>query len=415
MRRILPSYTDLANLEICSGTEEPAYVEVGKKKKKHGKPAQPSDYIAISRPPKAPTLKDLRNGATKWTLDHLPEGAGSKFRELMTPLAYVHMGQHPDPWGNFTDDETQSLIVKVFPNSDYSVEDLSWQGLIPYRLSNWRNSIASQAIDAARLFIESRREEQIKQEEEQEAKDTKGTDDPDPDPAFTADGSFNFKTPEGIAAFVKLFTTEVNHTCPFHWKRWGGGVEKEGLFENEIILYTFAYHVMTIVHLLSNIFPDSDYKHPISALILCIQAVDRALRTWSTGEYIALTGKSSSNFSKDHYADTTKMVGGQYKKHKRSGKFVPTIENFDDAQWQSIFNITEKFVDRTQKPSCSRSSSMDVDQLVIESDEEENFVLTADVQVRELRVFEAILTKDSSVFPKTNNVFEHLARDEHLS
>jgi hypothetical protein len=52
-------------------------------------------------------------------------------------------------------------------------------------------------------------------------------DDPDADPAFTADGSFNFKTPEGIAAFVKFFTTEVNHTCPFHWKRWGGGVEKE--------------------------------------------------------------------------------------------------------------------------------------------------------------------------------------------
>jgi hypothetical protein len=72
------------------------------------------------------------------------------------------------------------------------------------------------------------------------------------------------------------------------------------------------------------------------------------------------------------------MVSGQYKKHKRSGKFVPTIENFDDAQWQSIFNITEKFVDRTQKPSRSRSSSMDVDRLVIESDEE-NFVLTADV------------------------------------
>ncbi|KAJ7936187.1 hypothetical protein B0H13DRAFT_2453007 [Mycena leptocephala] len=330
------------------------YVEVGKKKKKHGKPAQ-SDYIAISRPPKAPTLKDLRNGATKWTLDHLPEGARAKFRELMTPLAYVHMGQHPDPWGNFTDDETQSLIVKDF-----------------------RIATTVSRTFRGRAWIE----EQIKREEEQEAKDSEGTDDPDADPAFTADGSFNFKTPEGIAAFVKFFTTEVNHTCPFHWKRWGGGVEKEGLFENEIILYTFAYHIMTIVHLPSNIFPDSDYKHPIGALILCIQAVDRALRTWSTGEYIAPTGKSSSNFSKDHYADTTKMVSGQYKKHKRSGKFVPTIENFDDAQWQSFFNITEKFVDRTQKPSRSRSSSMDVDRLVIESDEEENFVLTADVQVR---------------------------------
>jgi hypothetical protein len=46
---------------------------------------------------------------------------------------------------------------------------------IPYRLSNWRNSIASRAIDAARLFIESRIEEQIKQEEEQEAKDNEGS------------------------------------------------------------------------------------------------------------------------------------------------------------------------------------------------------------------------------------------------
>jgi hypothetical protein len=82
------------------------------------------------------------------------------------------------------------------------------------------------------------------------------------------------------------------------------------------------------------------------------------LQTPFLSKFYTLTGKSSSNFSKDRYADATKMVNGKYKKHERSGKSIPTIENFDDAQWQSIFNITEKFVNRTQKPSYSRGSDI---------------------------------------------------------
>lgn len=128
---------------------------------------------------------------------------------------------------------------------------------IPYRLSNWRNTIANRAIDAARLFIESRLEEQIKQEEEQEEMGGESgefrwcsltriciedclADNSDADPAFTTNGSFNFKTPEGIAAFVKFFTTEVNHTCPFHWKKWGWGVEKEVRVSQHLGVSTYS-------------------------------------------------------------------------------------------------------------------------------------------------------------------------------
>jgi len=135
---------------------------------------------------------------------------------------------------------------------------------------------------------------------------------------------------------------------------------------------------MLMAHLPANIFPDTDYRHPIGALILSIQAVERALRAWSMGEFV-MTSKSSDHFSKTLYADTIKTVDGVKKKHKRSGKYVPTIKNFSEAQWQSIFDLTEQFVDRkAKKAGSSRSSSMDVDTMEeIESDEDEHFVIVA--------------------------------------
>jgi hypothetical protein len=99
-----------------------------------------SDYIQISRPPKAPTLKELRHGRDKWTMDDVPQGTAPKFKELMTPLVRVHMGQHDDPWGRFSDDElqihldqvfTQSVSVTYFHANTYStLESLSFRYLL---------------------------------------------------------------------------------------------------------------------------------------------------------------------------------------------------------------------------------------------------------------------------------------------
>ncbi|KAJ7822703.1 hypothetical protein B0H13DRAFT_2447204 [Mycena leptocephala] len=352
------------------------HIEGKQKKKKRGRPSE-SDYIQISKPPKPPTLKEIRQGRDKWTLDDFPSGASAKFKEVMTPLARVHMGQHEDPWEVFTDEQLEVVMDKIYGEHDYNVKDPVWHGLVAYRLTDWRNAIAHRGLDAVTSFLNTKREDQIEKEaEETQAADEEIHDDPE-DPAFNRDGSFNYTTREGIAAFVEYCLQEENHTAPYHWREWNNGVQKEGLFENDVILWTLAHHVMIMVNLPLNVYADSDYEHPIGALILCIQAVERALRAWSTGEFV-MSSKSADHFSKDHYADTIKMVKGLQKKHKRSGKYVPTIRNFNDKQWESIFEITETWVDRKKKGGSSRSSSMDVDRIEIESDEDEHFVLTAD-------------------------------------
>ncbi|KAJ7861946.1 hypothetical protein B0H13DRAFT_2671772 [Mycena leptocephala] len=366
------------------------HIEGKQKKKKRGRPSE-SDYIQISKPPKPPTLKEIRQGR-----DKLPSGASAKFKEVMTPLARVHMGHHEDPWEVFTDEQLELVMDKTYGEHDYNVKDPVWHGLVAYRLTDWRNAIAHRGVDAVTSFLNTKREDQIEKEaEETQAADEEIHNDPGAilfpipaerslrtsflteDPAFNRDGSFNYTTREGIAAFVEYCLQEENHTAPYHWREWNNGVQKEGLFENDVILWTLAHHVMIMVPLPLDVYADSDYQHPIGALILCIQAVERALRAWSTGEFV-MSSKSADHFSKDHYADTIKMVKGLQKKHKRSGKYVPTIRNFNDKQWESIFEITEAWVDRKKKGRSSRSSSMDVDRIEIESDEDEHFVLTAD-------------------------------------
>ncbi|KAJ7676041.1 hypothetical protein DFH06DRAFT_1318177 [Mycena polygramma] len=290
------------------------------KGKKRGKPAE-SDFIQISRPPTAPTLKDIRQGRNKWTTHDLPAGSAVLFAEVLTPLA-------------------RYILDMVFPGDRYSVESPVWHGLIAYRLNDWRNSIIARATTGRE-------------------KNPEPDDEPDEelDPlTYTRDGFINLKTPQGIAAFVAWATTEVDHTCPFHWREWNDGDAKE---------------IMILDDVPSKYYPASDYKPPIGALILAIQATQHALRAWSTGEFVA-PSKATGFFSKDYYADTTKMVNGVKKKHKRSSKYVPSIEAFDDHQWQAIFDRTNSWITaKKKKASSSRSSSMDVDRIEIESDEEE--------------------------------------------
>lgn len=95
-----------------------------------------------------------------------------------------------------------------------------------------------------------------------------------------------------MAAWVKWALNEEDHTCPFHWKKWGEGVEKEvreranihyigtdfpyrqGLFEGDLILYAFSAHLMAIDCIpLSKYTPPKTPNRHIGALILSIQAV----------------------------------------------------------------------------------------------------------------------------------------------
>ncbi|KAF8150360.1 hypothetical protein K438DRAFT_440015 [Mycena galopus ATCC 62051] len=148
-----------------------------------------------------------------------------------------------------------------------------------------------------------------------------------------------------------------------------------------MILFTFSAHLQII----SSIPPcyrirELTPRPPIRALILCsIQAVEHALRACSTGEFL-LSSKPKDHFSKDNWGDTTKISNGKPVKDKRATKYVATLTQFTDAQWSAIRNAASIWIAPKKRTGSSRSSSMDAS-LAVESDEEDNFVLKADVSV----------------------------------
>lgn len=84
-----------------------------------------------TKPSREPTKKELRGGANKWQLKHLPEGADSDaFTLLVTPLAKIKAGTL-DPWASLTTMHIQDIVDDVYGPGRFKVEDDDvWCGLV---------------------------------------------------------------------------------------------------------------------------------------------------------------------------------------------------------------------------------------------------------------------------------------------
>ncbi|KAJ7689346.1 hypothetical protein B0H17DRAFT_1202456 [Mycena rosella] len=371
------------------------------KNRKRGKPAE--SIIKITVPPKAQTLKQLRDGRDKWTTADLPAGAALLFKEDVTPLIRERVGFQADPWEPPSDDTVQDILNLVYSADDAPSHDVSepvWQGLIQSRLHDWRGAFGTQAVKGIQLMVDAAKNsppldadagdsppssdapgtESEHQDSDEAMAPEADEDEAPPDEAEDDDPFFDLKTPAGVAAFVEWALQVVDHTSPFHWRKWRKGVRKEGLFEGDLIVYTFAAHLTAVdsIPVKYQFDPEEAPTPPIGAMILCIQAVERALRAWSTGELV-LSSKPIHHFSKDHWGDTTKQRNGKDVKDKRATKYVGTLRSLDDGQWYAIHEAALRWVEPKKRSGSSRSSSMDASMVELESDEDDNFVLAADV------------------------------------
>ncbi|KAJ7698291.1 hypothetical protein B0H17DRAFT_1129817 [Mycena rosella] len=371
------------------------------KNRKRGKPAE--SIIKITVPPKAQTLKQLRDGRDKWTTADLPAGAALLFKEDVTPLIRERVSFQADPWEPPSDDTVQDILNLVYSADDAPSHDVSepvWQGLIQSRLHDWRGAFGTQAVKGIQLMVDAAKNApplDADVDDPPPSSDAPGTesehqdsneamapeadeDETPPDEAEDDDPFFDLKTPAGVAAFVEWALQVVDHTSPFHWRKWRKGVRKEGLFEGDLIVYTFAAHLTAVgsIPVKYQFDPEEAPTPPIGAMILCIQAVERALRAWSTGELV-LSSKPIHHFSKDHWGDTTKQRNGKDVKDKRATKYVGTLRSLDDGQWYAIHEAALRWVEPKKRSGSSRSSSMDASMVELESDEDDNFVLAADV------------------------------------
>ncbi|KAJ7246228.1 hypothetical protein C8J57DRAFT_1241711 [Mycena rebaudengoi] len=314
-------------------------IELQEKKKKRGKPSE-------ATPAKPLTLKTLRKGRKKWTPEDLPTGTARQFKDDVVPLARDLLGLQHNPWEPLSDDQVQGILDLVYGPKKHTTEDPAWQGLLAYRMSDWRAGIATQALKGMQGMVEAAQEGDYHSDDE--APDSEEEDD-----------SLDLKTTEGIKAFVAWALQVKEHTSPFHWKQWGDGVLKE----------RFPASLPSTPRIRTP-------PPPIGALILSIQAAERALRAWSTGTQV-LSNKGSDHFSKDNWGDTTKERNGKQVKDRRATKYVDTIRTFKDAQWAAIHHTASQWVEK-KRTGSSRSSSMDVDMPGIVSDEDDHFVLKAD-------------------------------------
>ncbi|KAJ7494541.1 hypothetical protein B0H11DRAFT_2227348 [Mycena galericulata] len=131
----------------------------------------------------------------------------------------------------------------------------------------------------------------------------------------------------------------------------------KGLFEGELILYTFSCHLVALDCVPSLYEPPPNVAPPAGALILSIQAVDCTLQAWSMGKFVMPKG-AKGHFSKDNWNDTTKMVNGKEKK--------------STSTWGKT---TRQWVEKKKKTGLSCSSS-----IMVKLESDKYFVLKADVQ-----------------------------------
>ncbi|KAJ6620529.1 hypothetical protein B0H10DRAFT_2188539 [Mycena sp. CBHHK59/15] len=337
--------------------------------KKRGLPQNPIIKIAPTAP-RPLTKKEQRNNAKKWSLPHLPRNTASQFTEEVIPLARELLGTLP-PWAVLTVKQVQEIVDKVYGAGKHIVLfDGPWFGLVAYRASDWRSGFGIQALKGIQALINMYQGADNSESDEEAA----GPLSDDPLDAAPKPAKFTFDTPEGIAAFVAwaLQKHAETGTMAFHWQTWGNGVDKKGLLQSHLIMYTFAHHLSALKTI-----PDL-HKHleaePSGALLLSVQAVERALQFWTTGQQV-VPPKTAGHFSVDHWGDIKTVVNNKKVTQRRATQFLATVSNWDGVRWNDVREAASEWVEMKKRASSSRASS-EAEGAMVSSEEEEVIILS---------------------------------------
>ncbi|KAG6824705.1 hypothetical protein H0H92_006092, partial [Tricholoma furcatifolium] len=306
------------------------------------------------------TKTELRGGAKKWNLSHIPAEAKIKFSEEVVPSAKAVVGTL-SPWATIDSKSLQKIMNEVFGEGVYEVRTGdAWNGLLSYRIQSWRNLFATKAsLAVARYF-----------------------DDP----------SHGLTTAEARLEAVKWWLDfqgeEGKETAPYQFKKCvedeDEGVRRaRGFCQAPFVIETFA--LAHLDYIKPEFWPqanDLPQKRPIGAMILSLQAVEHALREYedngNRNEGVA------GQFSFDNYGDCrvfTDVKGRSVKKFvPRASRYIAPIKNLKVGHWvkilrdaQAILAEIPKGRKKGRKSSSTESlDAMDVEQhvkaFVVESD-----------------------------------------------
>ncbi|KAJ6565363.1 hypothetical protein B0H10DRAFT_2359593 [Mycena sp. CBHHK59/15] len=332
--------------------------------KKRGLPQNPIIKIAPAAP-RPLTKKEQRNNAKKWSLPHLPRNTASQFTEEVIPLARELLGTLP-PWAVLTVKQVQEIVDKVYGAGKHIVLfDGPWFGLVAYRASDWRSGFGIQALKGIQALINMYQGADNSESDEEAA----GPLSDDPLDAAPKPAKFTFDTPRASLHSLRghYKNTRRRALWPFIGRR---GVM--GLLQSHLIMYTFAHHLSALKTI-----PDL-HKHleaePSGALLLSVQAVERALQFWTTGQQV-VPPKTAGHFSVDHWGDIKTVVNNKKVTQRRATQFLATVSNWDGVRWNDVREAASEWVEMKKRASSSRASS-EAEGAMVSSEEEEVIILS---------------------------------------
>ncbi|KAG6912592.1 hypothetical protein DXG01_013567 [Tephrocybe rancida] len=189
-----------------------------------------------------------------------------------------------------------------------------------------------------------------------------------------SDNADHLDTKDAIANVVNLLLAipDGKDTAPFIWRTWENG-KKKGMFQSELILNIFAVaHLTLFDKALDSIAGDDK---PVGALLLAMQAAQRGLLFWKTGEFID-DKTSTGYFSFDNYGDKT----AQDKKTKEmvttrhATKLLPSVKAFNDDRWRQLLTAAMEYLEPKKTKAGSTTSSRPTSEIFTKDD----FIIKSD-------------------------------------
>ncbi|KAI0759213.1 hypothetical protein BD413DRAFT_599026 [Trametes elegans] len=182
--------------------------------------------------------------------------------------------------------------------------------LAKQKLSDYRNSVASEAVNAVNKFMRSAR---FKHSPAERAKWVAWT--------LSEEHGFPFR-------YEKVLTTHTDTT------------RKVGAYRHKLVVKTLAYHVKRVQKPV-----DQMREHPPhNALALAVTAVERALKMWESGEFIPPKLRTEENKFWDRLWGRT------------ANQYMGSIVSLSEEQWEGILQLTEQHA-RGLVPDCDDDGS----------------------------------------------------------
>ncbi|KAK7035431.1 hypothetical protein VNI00_011962 [Paramarasmius palmivorus] len=321
-------------------------------------------------------------GEKKFSSKHLPEFIRDEGgdRKIFTPLAKITAG-YVHSWGALKKTQVEAIITAGFgrtialPESGKDAISVLANG----KLSDLRHEIATGAIENVHEFIKAH-----------------WTSLP-PLATGEEESEWVFRSEDDVADWAQYMTKRYSvpgsglplspmHFANFHADDVTGTVLlKQGLFQHELVLHTFAIYLSHVDAIPPEKRPrevkkDGSPKFPFGMLELSIQAVERALTFFHSGRYVP--PGQHDEFSYLRWGQLpVKDFHGEKTKYLKHNEFSKTIKDMGADRWQVIIDGARQYMKQkwraAAKPqSKKRREKEDAENDESDGDEEMDIVMS---------------------------------------